>query len=206
MSAFDETEGLVRTDLLTKRWPFRQTPDTRPFQPADSAAALVYAALQQRTPWSEIRYQLAELYARHGEFPLARRECYAVAKVIPFSFQPLLRLADYYAEEGRAEAARDAYRHSAAVEENPFAHMKLGLLFLQDDRYAEAAQEFETGFRVERTAGPALGTGGSAQGRYLLGISYANLGRLPEARENLQHALAIDPSLRDAAEALRSLH
>ncbi len=205
VTAFDDTLGMMKIRILTHHWPFHDSAVAVPRIPLDSVSRLCYAVLEKQIPWSEARYQLAGLYARHHRYGQARRECMAVAKAIPYSFQPLLRVADYYVDEGNTNAAEQTYRQCVAVEDNPFAHMKLGLICLNTDRPAEAVREIERGFSVDSDLGGKMQPDASATGRYLLGIAYANIGKYNEARKNLGRALAIEPGLKEARALLDRL-
>jgi tetratricopeptide (TPR) repeat protein len=167
--------------------------------------AIVLAYVRRTLAWSDARYALAGYYARHGQFSLARRECLAVWRVIPFSFQPLLKLADYFTDEGKNSEAKAAYERCIAVEDNPFARMKLGLILLQEEHPSEAAMHIERGFAVNGKGAGTIPAGGTATGRYLLSVAYAKLGKYAEAKENLQRALAIRPDFKEARDVMAQI-
>jgi tetratricopeptide (TPR) repeat protein len=205
VTAFDEELGKIKTGLIKRHWPFTRGNVSTSFIPGDSVQAIVYAYIRHAIGWSDARYALAAYYGRHAQFRLARRECLAVWRVIPFSFQPLLKLADYFSDEGNTHEAEAAYERCIGVEDNPFARMKLGLLMLQEDRASDAAREIEEGFAVNGKGAGSLPVGGTATGRYLLGVAYAKLGKFEEAKDNLRKALVIQPDLREARDVLSQI-
>ena len=205
VSAFDSALGTIKVRLIVSRPPFTRGRAPQPFIPTDSVQAIVYAYVRHRIAWSDARYALADYYARRARFALARRECQAVWRVIPYSFQPLLKAADYFADEGDTGGARVAYERCIAIQDNPFARMKLGLQLLQGNHADGAAQQFESGFSVDGKSAGTLSADGAASGRYLLGVAYARLGRYGEARQNLQRALAIRPNMREARDVLAQI-
>lgn len=206
VSPFDRTTGRIKVDLLVRRWPFETRTGPVTFHPANELEALVYRYIQGRIPWSEARYALGEQYASAGDYAAARNECMAVAKVLPFSYQPLLRAADYYRSEGDDKGAKEAYRKCAAVEDNPFARMKLAIILLEERNPAEAAREIERGLALSPLGKHALSPGALATARYMLGAAYAQLGRFAEARTSLEQALAVDGNLTEAKELLGRLN
>ena len=205
VTAFDDTLGALKARLLMRHWPFNASVDVTISGSHDPVSTVCVAFLEKKISWSEARYQLAEQYARVGQYGPARNECLAVSKVIPYSYQPLLRVADYYVDEGRERDAEEAYRRCIGVEENPFAHMKLGLVLMKREDPTDAAAEIERGFAVDKEQGGKLNANASAMGRYLLGVAYANTQMYDKARENLERALAIKPDLHEAQQVLQQL-
>jgi tetratricopeptide (TPR) repeat protein len=205
VSEFDRLAGKVKVDLLTHKWPFVKEVNDYQFKPGSAEEAIVYNYIQKKTAWSDARYDLAQFYASSKKFELARRECLAVAKVIPFSYQPLLRIADYFRNEGKQQEAQAAYRHCYEVEDNPFARMKLAIIFLEEDNPSEAAGQISTAFALEENGPYKLPAAAAASGRYLLGVAFAQMGKVSEARENLQRALVIEPTFEDARSLLQQL-
>ena len=138
-------------------------------------------------------------------FELALKECLAVSRVIPYLYNPLLRVADYYRMEGKREEAKTAYRRCLVVEENPYAHVKLGLALLEEENAAEAAKELEMAIRVNGTFHDPFRPEGSSGARYLLGVAYAKMGKMQEAKNELNRALAINPKNADARDVLNQI-
>jgi tetratricopeptide (TPR) repeat protein len=205
ITSFDTAIGAAKTSQLTSRWPF--TPDQHPAvsAPADTVSMIVSRALREHTAWTRARYAVAEWYQRNGEFGRARTEYSAIAKALPYSFQPLIRRADAFAADGRIAEAVAGYRQSIRVEDNPHAHMKLGVILLQNAEATGATAELERGFAVDAALGGAMTTGEAAFGRSLLAYAYARTGRNTEAKEQARKALALQPGLREASELLRRL-
>lgn len=205
VSEFDKTVGRIKVDFLKRRWPFRTSDTTAAFQPANKVEEVALQYVRNSIAWSDARYQLAEYYAGLGLFDLARKECRAVANVIPFSYNPLLRIADYYRMEGKRPEAMDAYNACIAVEDNPYARIKLGLTYLEDDRAGEAARELEAAFASNETFSEPLSTEAAAAARYLYGVALAKLGRFAEARKEAHHSLVINPGNEDAKDLLKQI-
>jgi len=205
VSAFDTLLGSIKVDLLTHKPPFTSTAERYTFVPRNDVERLVYTYVQGKIAWSNARYQLGEYYAGRRDYARARRECRAIAKVIPFSYQPLLRVADYYGLEGKTPEAIEAYRASIRTEDNPFARIKLAYVLLQLERTADAIAQLDSAFRPAGQVSGAVPADAATVGRYLLGVAYAKSGRIGDARIELQRALAIDPNNHDARELLRTL-
>jgi tetratricopeptide (TPR) repeat protein len=202
---FDWALGKIKTDLLKRRWPFNKGAVNFEFSAANPIESLVFKYVKKEVAWSDARYLLAEHYAKNGQYHLARKECLAVSRVIPHHYNPLLRVADYYRLEGKREEARAAYKHCLAVEENPYGHVRLGLLFLEEEKVSEAATELQSALTINETFDDPLRAEGVSGARYLLGVAYAKMGRLQEAKNELNRALAINPNNEEAKEVLKQL-
>jgi len=205
VSPFDDTLASIKVRILKRHWPFSEAPGAERETIRDTLSSIVYAALEQNLPWTTTRLKVAEYYARRGEYANARRECLALARATPFSFQPWVLMGDYAAREGNIAGARDLYRRSLSVEQNPYAHMKLGVLFMEESKPLAALQEFEDGFLVSTAQGGVLTVAEHARGRYLAGLACAQSGKRSEAIGHLRHALALQPGMTEAQELLRRL-
>ena len=205
VTEFDRTIGSVKIDLLKHRWPFVTGPVNYEFVPTNPVESVVFRMMKGGMAWSEARYMLAEFYARNKQFDLARKECLAVAKVIPFNYEPLLRYADYFNQEGRKEEAKSAYQRCFETDDNPFARMKYAVLLLEEERASAAAAQIEIAFTIDEKGTYKLPAQGTATARYLLGVANAKMGKVGSAKENLQRALAIEPGYQEAQELLTQL-
>ncbi len=206
VSEFDRTVGKLKVEFLKRRWPFNLGTTNFEFVAANSIESIAFRYVQQKIAWSDARYMLAEFYANNKQFDLARKECLAVSKVISFSYNPLLRVADYYHMEGKREEAKEAYKHCIAVEDNPYAHIKLGLTLLEDEQAAQAAEELETAFRANAEFGEKLSIEGSSAARYLLAVAYAKMGKISAAKDQVQLSLSINPNNADAKDLMQQIN
>lgn len=205
VTEFDELVGSIKIDLLQHKWPFTEPRVKHRFIPHSKPEEIAFRYVQGKVFWSEARYELSEHYAASKDFNRARRECLAVSKVIPYSYQPLLRIADYFRMEGQRDSAKAWYQQCIAAEDNPYARMKLAIILLEEEQPSQAAQQIEAGFQVAAQKGAQLSTEASASSYYLLGVAYAKMGNMKEARENLQHSLSIIPNQPDTRELLQQI-
>lgn len=205
VTEFDRAIGAIKVDMLKHRWPFVAKPVNRPFVPTSAAESVVVLMRKNGMAWSDARYQLAEVYARQKQFGLARKECLAVAKVIPFHYEPLLRCADYFNQEGNKDEAKAAYQRCFETDDNPFARLKYAVLLLEEEKASAAAAQIEIAFSIDAKGKYRLPPQGSASARYLLGVANAKMGKMEQARENLQRALLIEPGYQEARDLLTQL-
>jgi tetratricopeptide (TPR) repeat protein len=204
ISRFDTLVGSIKVELLTHRWPFLEKPEPYMFQPKDAVEGIVYRYIQGRLAWSEARYELAEYYAGSGRFDEARRECQAVATVIPFSYHPYLRIADYYSRQGlKTEAAR-AYQRCYEVQDNPFARVKLAVILLEENRAQLSLSQLQSALALPRS-GEQLTSAQLSLAYYLQAVAQAKLGNFVKARESARTALRYDPASAEAKDLLRQL-
>ncbi len=205
VTEFDSLVGAIKVQILTHAWPFTNSPTSYSFKPSSPLESIVYDYVRGVRFWSDARYAVAEACARAGHFEQAREECLAVAKVASYSYEPLLRVADYYDAEGLTKQAMQAYRASYERQENPFARLKLAILLLQEENPRDAITQVERALELDRTGKANLKPEATAGARYLLGAAYAKLGDLPRARQELQRALLIRPDDPDARDLLNQL-
>jgi tetratricopeptide (TPR) repeat protein len=205
VSAFDSLSGAIRVLLLTHRWPFVGGGRSFQYTPPTPEAAIVYSYVRADVAWSRARYELADLYAGTRRFALARRECLAIAKAVPTAYEPLLRVADLFRLEGDVAGAEEYYRRSIAAEDNPFARMKLGILFLERESTESAEEHMAAALALEQRSSPRLDRQATSAIHYLLAVIRAKRGRFDAARAEIRRALEINPANDDARDLLRQI-
>jgi tetratricopeptide (TPR) repeat protein len=205
VSAFDSLSGAIRVLLLTHRWPFVAGGASFQYTPPTPEAAIVCSYVRADVAWSRARYELADLYARTGRFALARRECLAIAKAVPTTYEPLLRVADLFRMEGNAAGAEEYYLRSITAEDNPFSRMKLGIFYLERGNLGGAEAELSGTLALERRSQPLLDRQVTSTVHYLLAVVHAKRGRFNDARSAIRRALEINPANDDARDLLRQI-
>ncbi len=205
VSPFDREMGRIRTTMLTSHWPFQPRVIPRPPDTDDSVSSITRAYLDRQIAWPMARFRLGDLYAGRGQLAQARREYLAVTHVMQYSYLPWIRVADLYYLQRDLGKAEEYYRRSIGAEDNPYSHMKLGTVFLAEERAEDAVQQIDSAFALEGRQGEKFTLEGAANGRFLLGVAYAKLGRIPDARVQLQRAIAIQPDFQKARGLLEQL-
>jgi tetratricopeptide (TPR) repeat protein len=200
ITEFDRAIGKVKIDLLKRRWPFVTGGVNYEFTPSTSVESVVFRMMKGQITWSDARYLLADFHAQHGRYELARAECLALAKAIPFSYQPLLRLADFYSQEGETEEARKAYERCIETEDNPYARVKLAHILLNGENSARAASQLEQALSLDASGKYKLEVKAAAIANYLLAVAWAKQGKYEQAERHAQRASAIDPTLTEVKE------
>ena len=95
-------------------------------------------------------------------------------------------------DQGDDREALEAYRQAAAVApDRPEPHINAGLVLHRLERYEEAAAETVRALPIDDPLQ-------AARAHYNLGNHYAQLGRLPDARDSYREALLLDPDDEDA--------
>jgi tetratricopeptide (TPR) repeat protein len=202
---FDYTLGTIKVSYLTHEWPFVSVDQGYTYPPTNEVESIVADYVHEKIIWSTARYDLAGYYAGVRNYSGARAECYAVSKVIPFSYQPLLRIADYYQMEGKRDSAAIAYKACYEREDNPYARVKLAVVLLEEENAAEASQQIEAAIALAMRKGITLTNKEQALSYYLLGVANAKLGKFELAREYANHSLVADPTFTEAKGLLSQL-
>lgn len=206
VTEFDSLVGAIKVQILTHAWPFSALSAPYHYVPTSSIDSIVYDYVRGARFWSDARYAIAESCASARQYERARQECFAVAKVASYSYEPLLHVAGYYEAEGLTEQAKKMYQACYERQDNPYAHLKLALLLVQEEKAREAVAQIERALYLERTAPSKLRKEASAGARYLLGVCFVKLGDFSRARQELQHALLINPDDLDARNLLTQLN
>jgi len=205
VTSFDRAVGRLRIAFLTSRWPFRQNQSQNEIKPTDPIEAIALRYIRKEIGWQEARYELAAHFVKKGNYESARKEAFAVARVIPYSYEPRLRIADYYLMEGRKEEAGKAYIECMVVEDNPYARSKLALILLEGRDFKNAAGHLERAFTLASPSQFPLPRAAEISNRFFLGYAYSQMGQKEKAREQLRIVLEKDPGHSRALDLLRQL-
>ncbi len=205
VSPLDRAIGKLRVEFLKRQWPFTTGPTDFEYKPENQIEAIAFRYVRREINWSDARYTAADYFARTGDFDKARNECEAVSRVIPDSYNPVFRIAEYYRMEGKRDEAKAAFERSLVLENNPYAHMKLGLIALEMRNSETAEHHFSEAIAVNRTFPESFTQEMSSAANYLLGVAQARRGKIAEARTSARRALAIQPGNRDAEYLLHQL-
>lgn len=204
VTAFDIEVANYRVRELTSRWPFRAPARSTP--PADSLLrSLVERYARKRIAWSQAHFDLAAAYRDRKDYGGAIAEYAAVSKVVPYSYYPFLMIGDAYQLAGERDSAASSYARGLEAENSPFLHVRLGMLAYERDSTALAIREFELTLAAVPSAGESMSSREVSTIRYFLGSSYGKMGDLAGAKRNLQIAVQVDPSNRDAQAMLAQI-
>lgn len=103
----------------------------------------------------------------------------------------------YYARKGNKQKAMEAFTTCIIYDHNyTEAYMEKGFLFFDDKKFTEALAVFQTLVTVKNTY---------PDGYYWMAKCYEALNNKTEAIANYQKAIALDPKLKEAADALLRL-
>jgi len=205
ITAFDHAMGRIRIAYLLHQWPFRQKAEPYQYNARNDIEEITLRYVRGQLTWQAARYELASLFVRQGQFALARNEAYAVSRVLPFSYEPLLRIADYYLMEGRKEEALAAYQRCVATEENPYAYSKLGLLYLEREDMSRTIAAIRKALQLQAASDYKLPLKVLASNHHILGYALIRQGDLAGGKEELRQALMLDPDLAEAQKLLSDL-
>jgi Tfp pilus assembly protein PilF/lysophospholipase L1-like esterase len=191
---------------LTNRWPFKEPLDPKETYGADTRVQqLAQQYVQKQIGWSDAHYALAEWYRANGDNMQAVREYYAVSKVLPTYYYPVMLTGDVYRAMKDDSLARQTYRRALSLQASPFVHARLGMLDFDEGKFGQCIEEFEAVIAPPPDGAEKVDTKASAIAYFYLGVSYGRTGNLEKARVNLQAALRLDPGNEDAKRILAQI-
>ncbi len=215
-SAFKELSGVTEFDLevakfrifqLTSGWPFKQASEPKTaYVPENKAQELAVRYARKNLTWSQARYDLADWYTKHGSYEKALREYFAVSKVIPYYYYPLMMMGDMYRLMDKSELAEKTYKKASALQQSPFIHVRLGMLYFEQGKTSDAIEEFEVTLLQEAKGNEKMDARAHSTARYFLGVAYGKKGDFERAKSKLRLALQIDPRNDEAKKMLDQIH
>ncbi len=206
VTPFDLEVANERIRDLTGRWPFHCVSQAIPPAPADSALrSVVERYARKKIIWSEAHFELAGKFLAEKNYDAAIAEYRSVASVVPYSYYSWMMMGDAYQLAGLADSAGAMYRQAIDAEDSPYAHVRLGMLDYEAGKTDLAIAEFERTIARESEGREKMHPKEVSVLRYFLGSSYGKLGDIAKAKLNLQIAVQIDPSNRDAKNMLAQI-
>ncbi len=206
VTELDLEAARCRTAALTNRWPFAATPDpAREYRADTRLRQLARQYVRKQIPWSDAHYAAADWYRNAGMYADALREYYAVSKVQPGYYYPVMLTGDAYRAMKMDSLAEQTYRRALSLQKSPFVHARLGMLYFDRGNMTGSIAEFESVFSREAEGSEKVDPKAEAIAYFFLGVSYGKIGNLGKARENLQAALRLDPHNEDAKRILAQI-
>ena len=160
----------------------------------DNSAAIHWleraVAIEPRN--TEAWYFLGRTYYTSARLPEARKTFEKVLELDPHNAKAENSLGLIEESSGKPDEALTAYRNAIEWQErkehkSEQPYLNLGSLLITQERAAEAIPSLQIAVELAN---------GNAQCRLRLGTAYMRVGKLPEARKELEEAVRLDP--RDA--------
>jgi tetratricopeptide (TPR) repeat protein len=203
---FELEAAKCRTAALTNRWPFTSRPDPdREYRADTRLRQLAQQYVRKQIAWSDAHYAAADWYRSNGGNAKAVGEYYAVSKVLPGYYYPVMLTGDAYRAMKNDSLAEETYRRALALQESPFVHAHLGMLYFDRGNMPKSITEFEAVFTRQAEGPEKVDPKAEAVAYFFLGVSYGRVGNLGKARENLLAALRLDPQNEDAKRILSQI-
>ena len=191
---------------LTNRWPFKQPGEPKEsYHPGTRVQELAQQYVLKQIGWSDAHYALAEWYRESGDTRQAVREYYAVSKVLPGYYYPVMLTGDVYRAMKNDSLAEETYHRALALQASPFVRARLGMLYFDQGKTQKSIDEFEGVIAARESGSEKVEAKAAAIAYFYLGVSYGRIGKMEKARENLQSALRLDPQNADAKRILAQL-
>jgi tetratricopeptide (TPR) repeat protein len=194
VTGFDLETARYRIFELTNSWPFRQAGERpKTFAAATHIETLAVTYVHKGIAWSQAHYDLAGWYQQKGEYESARREYFAVAKVVPYSYYPFMMIGDMYRLMEQPAEAESTYSLALTKQQSPFVHVRLGMLYFDQEKIAPAIEQFEASVRQEPESKDVMDAKARSMVQFFLGAAYGKSGNIDKAKAHLQTAIRIDP-------------
>jgi tetratricopeptide (TPR) repeat protein len=136
-------------------------------------------SVKKKSDFTAALAELAGLYERVGDFKAAEKTYRALAEAQPESSMPKTRLANLLLKAGRkkeAEKLLSEISGTALNSDRGQVQFQLGLIYLEQRLYSEAAVAFESSLKVDPK---------NAKARYFLATALLEMGDGDRARDNL---------------------
>lgn len=206
VTEFDREVAKFRIFQLMSGWPFtHDNKGKREYLTQNKIQELAVAYAKKRLAWSQARYDLAEWYIQHKAYQQALREFFAVSKVQPFYYYPLMRMGDMYRVMDKSDVSEGMYKQAMSLQNSPYVHVRLGMLYFDEGKIADAIREFEETIEVEGKGSETMNARDRSSARYLLAVAYGKSGDVAKAKAALQAAVSIDPRNEEARKLLSQL-
>lgn len=206
VTEFDFECAKFRIFQLTNGWPFTSASEPKKeFVPENFVQELAVRYVKGKIAWSDARKKIAEWYTENKEYNKALNEYYAYSKVVPYSYFPVMMMGDMYRMMENTTLAEQTYLKALKLHETPFVHVRLGMLYFEENKTDKAIQEFEATLDSELKSDQLMDTRARSTVRYFLGAAYGKSGNLEKAKMNLQLAVQIDPTNTDAKTMLSKI-
>ena len=148
--------------------------------------------------FANVHANLAMVYENTGQLEQAILQYQKALGLMPTKPPLHQGIAGAYWKKRQYTAAEPHYKIVTANDAtNLQAVYRLGLIFLVQELYKEAASQFKKVIELDATYARAYGG---------LGLAYQKLGKFPEAIEAFETVLRLEPGNRTAIETLRELH
>ena len=148
--------------------------------------------------FANVHANLGMVYENTGQLEQAIRQYQKALELVPTKPSLHQGLAGAYWKKRAYTAAEPHYKVVTANDATDLqATYRLGLIFLIQKLYEEAASQFKKVIELDAMYVRAYGG---------LGVAYQELGKFPEAIEAFETVLRLEPGNRNAIEMLRQLH
>jgi tetratricopeptide (TPR) repeat protein len=212
---FKRRSGVTRFDIeaanfrifgLMHSWPFVKTGKTNEQYPVtDKASELAVQYAKKGLAWSKARYDLADWYRSNNDYSNALNEYRALSKVMWYHYKPFMYMADMYRELSDTLNAEKHYLHSLLLDETPFVHVRLGMMYYDNGKTEKAIEQFEATFTSEVRSSEQMNKKDRSLARYFLAASYWKQGNTQSAIANLETSVQLDPNNAEARSMLTQL-
>jgi hypothetical protein len=184
---------VLRRWLLEKRW----LPAGSYLAGLGCAVWFVTVPRGDETIWSLDAFNTAVRALQTENFPLAERKLAIAHAYTPESAEIHFALGNLWLAKGDRDRAKNSYRLALRLDpQHSDAWNNLGVLALEEDRYALAAQFLENAVRFEPQ---------DAKSHYVLARAYLKMGRHTEAQQAIEQALKLRPAQQEFIELQKEM-
>jgi tetratricopeptide (TPR) repeat protein len=200
VTPLDERIGIRKTEVLTAGWPFREHERIlEDVSASDTLGLIAESYTRGRMDWRAAHASAGAYYVRKEEYAHAAGEYRTIALTLGTDAESYKHWARFALRAGNAPGAREALEREAEWCPDAEGEKMLGDLLLAQGDFPGAEARYRQALTLD--APPAL------QGaiRYARSLALLKLGRIADARGELELLLQADPGYPEARELLSRL-
>lgn len=202
ITRLDEEVAYISMELLMSRWPFTYPEKYYHYEPQDEVQKIAWDYINGKVGWRAAHERLGNFYLQNKKVLEAEQEFLAIAKQYPYDPSFYLTVARLQTQQRKYRQAAETYEKVLRFHEDPEIRVKAGIVYLEDQNFADAVIEFERALAVENKSGKKFTQEQHIKLRFLLGQAYLKNGQIEAASGQLAFLQSIAPQSREYRQML----
>lgn len=193
VTPLDEEVADISMKILMSRWPFTYPEKPYQYEPQDEVQRTAWDYINGKIGWRAAHERLGNYYLQNKKVFEAEQEILAVAKQFQYDPSFYLTVARLQTQQKKYREAAESYEKVLRFYEDPEVRVKAGIVYLEDQNFANAVIEFERALAVENISEKKFTHEQNIKLRFLLGQAYLKSGQTEAALGQLAVLQSIAP-------------